>query len=474
MSKSVSFKDKNFFSRADEIASSFPSTNRWEKFGARVGSYPLAAVSYLTGVNDESPARTQRIAQVATRVPEQIKSPPMPPRKGTRKKLSPAAARFAAIALAQQRKSKTSKSTRPRAAPRRGPPPRRGRGRGRGTQLAGSRATSGRQTRPPVQYGFTGKRGMVMNFRSGRTPGSVIISGSYRLGTMSTDTDGAAEIKTPEGIIHGQILGQPQNIFYTNPTVASIAWLFQRYRYKSRCRYVSRAGTGRDGSFAFVWIEDPYSILDTATTTFFDGVPFLAMSSLSNVYETNIYEKTTTGWSHPNKKDEFKYVSSFTYNGVQDITDDPGTVRSYTSGAWWVTAVSIPGDTDNIGDLWIDYELELTDLFSTPVTVEGPTLSCPECKHSFKFKLPPTSRRPLINRSKDDSKRISLLEDALNVDKKETRSLLGSSFKPTPSVHSDDEHFDEARVATPSSLRTVPLSLEHKVISRVKKSSSDK
>jgi len=237
----------------------------------------------------------------------------------------------------------------------------------------------------PVTYGAIGSSGLRMDFNRGPRSGCLKITGSLYLGDLCASTSGTTTFATfaPKGVLTELINGWmvcPQNYYYFGAPVTILTQLFERYLAKTRLSYRPRVSTAVAGNFKILYTSDPmtmWALTGKDHTT--EATPALALpnafttgefAGFPHVFEGSVWAAWKTGWSHRFSADDMNYTTATTYT----TAINPGTtaqidVRQAIAGFWCFSGSGLPsqGDTKtaSIGELWVDYELDLCDLVTT-------------------------------------------------------------------------------------------------------------
>jgi len=254
---------------------------------------------------------------------------------------------------------------------------------------------------PPVAMGFVKSQTNAFRFGAGRKLGCMMMSGMQYLGGINVYNDGTnswpvllTQDRTPiaeEGAIT-QFQVMPQNSFYFGNPIFNMTQMFERFQIRTRLRFKTILGTSTPGSLKLAYYDDPIAFFAmtgkqgvvTYTLTpfpplFSDAPTAQNMSAIQTLVEGSIWKDFSTGWSYRQKNEEMKYVPAPFYNQpMNPATTTSIDMRQSVEGTWIIGGntqnLGSTGTYTKIGELWIDYQLELCDIMSN-APVNGPAFS---------------------------------------------------------------------------------------------------
>lgn len=258
---------------------------------------------------------------------------------------------------------------------------------GKGASVTPSRGP-GTVVPAPVNYGGTRNSGSSLRFAAGSRAGCMRISGNVQVGTLQMYNDGTTSalsillgtttIGTSGGMC-SQFMVMPQNSRYFSTPVYLFAQLFQRFKMKTRLEFRTRMATSDRGAIKVVYVEDPAAFYANTGKTCIGNIMANQAASgdfagYPDVFEGSVWLSWKTGWSHQPPAEDYRYIAGPSYNAlVNPATNTDVSLRQSISGSWLVaqTGVTAPtaGTATYLGELWVEYELELCDLMTFPMTV---------------------------------------------------------------------------------------------------------
>lgn len=244
---------------------------------------------------------------------------------------------------------------------------------------------------PPTIYGRTRKSGASIEFLRGSRPGCLKIRGQVQIAEIwairqtSTTTGGPMPAGTYNTTYFNLANGSdvtvldvmPQSSYYFPAPVWLLTQLFERYQIKTRLHYFGSSGTAATGTVKFAYFEDPvgWYAMTNKNTDLSDSVNFPQPSDfrgLTTAVEGPVWGEFSTNWTIIPKDADLKYVPATAYASiVEGQSTTASAFRAQCAGVWVTTGANLtnPGTTPGtgIGDLWMEYELELCDIISTTV-----------------------------------------------------------------------------------------------------------
>lgn len=258
------------------------------------------------------------------------------------------------------------------------------------------RTGSLRSIRPPVAFGTAGKASTGFRFTGGRRPGCMRIYGKMYIGDIYAfgDNEGlncaciamnGDTTRSTDNILQGIVYVMPQNSFYTQPVIATMSQMFERYQMYTRLEYRPTVNTGTNGNVKFAYYNDPKAFiaqtnknanLSTGPPNFYPVVsdfPSTAdISANQTEHQASVYLKFTTAWATIPPKEDMKYVAASTYNTwLVASAIDEADMRYPVQGAWVVSCngTGVAGNSFlHLGEIWMDFKLELCDMLSAQVS----------------------------------------------------------------------------------------------------------
>jgi len=282
-----------------------------------------------------------------------------------------------------------------------------------------------------------------MQFDRGSRPGCIMISGKIQIAEIVVASKVGSDDATYISSFFNRAAGDdsvfavaPQNSYYVPSPIWVLAQLFERFRMKTRLHYYGSSGTGTTGIVKFAFFEDPLGFYATSqhggkqsndSSSWPRSSDFVGLTEAT---EGPVWGEFSTPWSHEPKAEDMRYVPAPTYtSSVDPLTTSFNTadLRQTTAGMWVTTSSNVnPGTAPSailIGDLWMEYRLELCDIMTSPTSIVIESLS----SHS-------SLRKPLEN--KQQSKLEALVKEF---------KILKASFAPDDGDDDDDQHFREEK-----------------------------
>jgi len=251
---------------------------------------------------------------------------------------------------------------------------------------------------PPTALGFVRSQTNGFEFSRGRRKGCLMMSGKQYLGKLLATSDGdnswvVLDLQDKPNTDSGetgvnmvtQFMVMPQNSKYFGNPVFNMTQMFERYSMKTRLMFKTISGTSVPGAIKFAYYDDPIAFFtqtgktgwSTAAVSLlptYAGAPTAAdMSSMQTIREGSTWKSFEGPWSYSGPRQEMQYVPAPTYaNLMSPDVRSPIDMRQSIEGVWVIgsTGVSGPSNTFSaLGEIWIDYQLELCDIMSAaPVT----------------------------------------------------------------------------------------------------------
>jgi len=258
---------------------------------------------------------------------------------------------------------------------------------------------------PPTALGFVRSQTNGFSFMRGRRPGCLIMTGRQYLGQLNSVSDGANnwvvlnvqdKLNTGNTIttVHSitQFMVMPQCSAYFGNPVFNMTQMFERYNMKTRLEFKTITGTSTPGSIKLAYYDDPIAFYTqtgktgwgTASVSFsplFSDAPTAAdMASIQCIKEGSIWKSFVSPWSYSGPRQEMQYVPAPTYTGIMDPAGRTAIdMRQSIEGTWVIGSTGVPapsggeGAFQSLGELWINYQLELCDIMSAAPT-QAPSL----------------------------------------------------------------------------------------------------
>jgi len=258
----------------------------------------------------------------------------------------------------------------------------------RGIPLARRSGGDGRRVNAPVVSGRVRQAGSYMNFFSGSKPGCIMIEGKVQIAQIVVSNAVGSDSNTYTTSFFNSVSGDicvyvvaPQNTFYSPSPIWVFSQLFERFRMKTRLHYYGSSGTGSTGIVKFAFFEDPSAFYANSGHGGGSGgdsknwprpQDFIG---LSESMEGPVWTEFSTPWSHTPSAEDMRYIPADTYTTTLDASEATGisaaSLRQTTAGMWVTTCSNVnPGTAPSsllIGDLWMEYRLELCDIMTGPV-----------------------------------------------------------------------------------------------------------
>jgi hypothetical protein len=229
----------------------------------------------------------------------------------------------------------------------------------------------------PVAYGTRGFTGNRLKFRSGMRDGCVVMESSMRIGYFQMTTSGDVDlfVGPSPSVVKGAWPLSFCMAVYNDPVISGFAVRFERFNVRRfRFRYVNTVTTAQSGKLYFIYTAEPGTVKASYNVDGDgDNVQAQKMNSKNDLWEVPIYSKAASRWYTSRVSDTRDMCATAgAKNPNTDTMDwsiEPSDLARQIQGALLFAHRSIvtPTADYDLGDLFIDFELELCDIALPPV-----------------------------------------------------------------------------------------------------------
>jgi len=297
-----------------------------------------------------------------------------------------------------------------------------------------------REFQAPTSIGFRRNWSNTLTFSAGQRPGCFVLRGKQLLGDMfvGTQVDTSTSVylavsNTGKKITQFYVMPQ-NNLYFGHGPCNGFTEFMERYEISTRLHFLTSSPTQTPGALKLAYFGDPvmfYANTAKTGTIFNEDDPKLPakvdtpisadLADCQNIADGSVWKDLVTPWSRKQPKDPFKYVPGFTYSEYVDPSvTEAEDIRANAQGVWVFSGAGMqPGGantTVSIGELWIEYDLQLCDVMTVQTFTQLPL---PDgTKMTVRVRPTSTRAKRQAKENKEAEKmltRIELLEQKLKL-----------------------------------------------------------